>query len=203
MEEHRTYKPFEAGELRAAALRPDLMIDLLLAQWPRLSCNVQQGQHLKRLIALLLGATIISSLPYAAVLDPQALEKIALLYLGAVAICFPSLHIFSAFLGLRSGLLQDLLVALIQAAVSSLFTLGFAPVLWFLGLTMGGAEETSSALSAFFLSASALAGLLHFFRCAYAAQGSKDQGRRFALLGLWQLLLIFIGVQMAQLIGLI
>ncbi len=196
--------PFEAQELRAAALRPDLMINLLLAQWPRLCSNIAQNRELGLLLSLLLGATILFSLPYAAVLGMQALGKIALLYLGSMLICFPSLHIFTSFLGQQSSLLQNLLQALLQTSTASLFTLGFAPVLWFLGLTMGkGSWDTFSLLSSLLLTASAFAGIIQFFRCLHSERSIIKVDQNPVILVVWQVLLLFINFQMARLIGLI
>src|SRR5690349_5416788 len=98
--------PFDARELRAAAVRPHRWIDLVLADRARLAKTIAGGDDLLLLSGILLATSVLAALPYGAVLGPHRVLRVAALTLGSVAICFPSLHVFSGYFGCRNRLGQ-------------------------------------------------------------------------------------------------
>src|SRR5262245_22861073 len=86
--------PFDAGDLRAAARRPHRWIDLVLVDRSRLAKTIARGDNLLLLCGILLATSVLSTLPYGALLGPDRALRVAALILGSVAICFPSLHVF-------------------------------------------------------------------------------------------------------------
>ena len=155
------------------------------------------------MVALLLSWTLAFSLPYGFVLSFERSWQIATLFLGSVALCFPSLHVVSAYLGLRIHLAQSFAFATIVATVAAIFSFGFAPILWFLKVTSEPASsDTLAALSTMLLCLAALAGMVHGMRCLSLAKGMKGSGGFGLVLFLWQMLLLFIGVRMSHALGL-
>ena len=72
-----------------------------------------------------MGASLLCSAPYGFVLGGDAAIRVALLFVGSVALCWPSLHVFSGYLGCRVSALQNLVIALLISAVAGMFALGF------------------------------------------------------------------------------
>ena len=107
-----------------------------------------------------------------------------------------------AYLGIRRGPANSLALALVIAAVASLFTLGLAPIRWFLQLTMqhGDLIDASTA-SRGMLALALLAGLLQLGLCT-SANGDLRESRSRGLLMLWSALLLFVTVRMARAIEL-
>ena len=177
---------------------------MLLAQRERWTASVVENRNWGRMIGLLLIWSLLFSLPYSLALSWRQAWQIAVLFLGSVAICLPSLHVVSAYLGLRVHLAQSFSFAAIIAAVASIFSFGFAPILWFLRATTEGeaGRATVSQLSAFLLAVAALAGVLHGMRCLRMTEQIDDgSGFRVVVL-LWQVLLLFIGWRMSTALGL-
>jgi hypothetical protein len=196
--------PFTDAELSAAMRNPAVAIDLLLAQRERWTASVVENRDWPRMLGLLLLWSLLFSLPYGLVLSYREAWQISILFLGTIAICLPSLHVVSAYIGLRVHLAQSISFATIIAAVASMFSFGFAPILWFLQATSEGvgARDSVAQLSALLLLIAALAGAVHGMRCLMMAK-EIAQGPRFSLVVLlWQLLLLFIGLRMSAALGL-
>jgi hypothetical protein len=193
----RAAAPFTRAELWAILLRPQRVLDLVFSERERLVATVAERRALGALVAVLLGASAAFALPYGAVQSPAGCWRVAATLLCALAVCFPSLHVFSAYLGLRLLAGQSLALALVITSVAALFTFGFFPILWFLQATMLQDSAVAPAqLSAILLAASLLFGIAHLYRCVPRMPGQTS----YVLLTLvWQVLFVFITYRMALL----
>lgn len=198
-------EPYSAAELLAAYVRPHRVVEVILARWRRLAANIAEGRRLRHLLGLLLLASVVAAIPYGAVVGPDRFWRVAVLFLGSVLICFPSLHVFGAFLGLRNDLGQNLTLALVISAVASLFTLGFAPVLWFLQATTpkGGADDVIHGISVALLATGLVAGLVHLGRMIFLDRRLRSSRAGASMIVLWQVLLVFITCRMGIFLGLV
>ena len=196
--------PFERGELIAALRSPLCTIDVLLTQKDRWMATVDAGHHRAAMAALLVLSSLLFSLPYALVLSPTQPLRVAALFGGSTLICLPSLHVVSAYLGLRIQPAQTFAAGAISPAVASIFAFGFAPILWFLRATIDADNSTGSipALSAALLTASALAGAAHMVRCVNRTRVLSQSGWALFLMLSWLGLLLFIMHRMAGLLDL-
>ena len=194
----RSAPPFGRGELRAVFARPYRALDLVFSERERLVATVAQGREPALLVLVLLFASALFALPYGAVLGWERFWRVAATFLGALAVCFPSLHVFSAYVGLRLRTEQNLALALVITAAASLFTFGFFPILWYLRATMlPDGLVTPAHLSVAMLVASLAAGIAHLYRCLPSMRG---QGV-YVLVSLgWQVLFVFITHRMAVLL---
>lgn len=183
--------PFEEREIRAAALRPHRVIDLVLVERARLAKTVAGSANLASLIGVLLLSSVVSALPYGFVLGPQRALRVAALNVGAVAICVPALHVFICYFGLRIRPAQTAIMALLVSAVASMFALGFAPVAWFIELTTPPGSTATSRVSAWLLTLSVLAGVVHFARAASDGALALQRVHRLLLVA-WVGLLLFV-----------
>ncbi len=198
-------EPYSAAELGEALRLPHRAIDLVLARRERWIASLAEGRQAPRLLAILVVGSLLYALPYGALLDPRRCWQVAALYLGSVAICFPSLHVFSAFLGVRMRIEQSLALALLTATVASIFSLGFAPVFWFLSFTMPDqrSRESLHGITFLLLAVSLLAGLLQVGRCSRGASRMLG-GKAFPRLVIfWQGLLVFITYRMGEYLGIL
>jgi hypothetical protein len=189
-------------DLRAILRRPHHVLDLVLTEPGRLATTIAGGRLLGWVIGVLLGTSALLALPYGLVLDPERFWRVVLLYLGSFAICFPSLPVFSAYVGCRITPVQNLALGLIVSAVAAIFTFGFFPILWFLQATMrdDSALVTPYHVSVTLLSFSLLAGVGHLFRCFFGLR--RRVASSAALLVGWLSLVIFITYRMALLLEL-
>jgi hypothetical protein len=196
-------QPFTAEELRAALRHPGRAIDVLLAQRARWTLTVLENRKMGPMVALMLLWTLVFSLPYGCVLSAERTWQVATLFLGSVALCLPSLHVVSAFLGMRIHVAQSFAFATIVATVAAIFSFSFAPILWFMQATSHSSSphDALGKLSALLLCVAALAGLIHGMRCLKLA-GADLESRFGIVMFVWQLLLLFIGVRMSQALGL-
>jgi hypothetical protein len=194
--------PFNAGELRAVALRPHRAFDLVLIERARVAKTIAAGGGLLPLCGILLATSVIAAVPLGAVLGPDRVLRVATLNVGAVALCFPALHVWSAYLGCKNRLGQDLALSLLVSAVAGLFALGFAPIVWFLRVTTATSAEVGTA-AAVVLAISAVAGLLHFGRAVgdQAAALSPTRGHRVIVVA-WMGLFLFVVARMVDCFGL-
>lgn len=195
-------EPFSDAELRTALWHPAAAIDVLLAQRARWTASVIENRRWGLMLGLLLLWSCLFSLPYALVLSWRQAWQVAILFLGSVAICLPSLHVVSAFLGLRVHFAQSMAFATIMAAVASIFSFGFAPILWFLHATAPEGQATVAHLSALLLGFAALAGAIHGVRCITLAEDLDEAPGMSMVIILWVLLLLFIGLRMSAALGL-
>ena len=195
--------PLGSHELRALALRPHRVIDLVLVERTRLAQTIAAGRSLPSLIAILLVTSVLSALPYGIVLGPRYVLRVAALNVGSVAICFPALHIWSAAVGSRNRLQQDLGLALVVSAVAGAFGLGFAPIVWFLRLTTSEGAIGVGAVSAALLAVSVLAGVVHLARTLGERSAALAPGRGHRVIMVaWAGLLLFIAHRMGDALGL-
>lgn len=186
-------------------LRPYRVIEVILAEWKRLSSNISGQRHLGLLVAVLYLSSVLYALPYGAVLGVERFWRVAVLFLGSLLICFPSLHVFTAFLGCRVNLAQNLILSLLITSVAGMFSFGFFPILWFLQTTMAEGSErvTIQHLSTLFLGLSLLAGGVHLVRCLLGSQQLRPRASYPLLFLLWQVLFAFISYRMARFLELL
>ncbi|MHC4470207.1 MAG: hypothetical protein ACYTDY_06820 [Planctomycetota bacterium] len=191
---------FARDEIRGALYRPHLAAEYVLGRPDRLAGNLARVDGLPLLSLLLFLAGILFAVPFGAVPPVASFWKVSLLFTGSVVICFPSLHVFSLYLGLRLDLAQNLVLGLVISAVAGIFTFGFFPIMWFIDYTTEGASAGfgPKQLASFFLTISLLMGVVHLVRCQRLTRGSLGRSPLFCwLLGLWTLLLLFITYRMA------
>lgn len=214
MSEHVTYRmsamttstaePFTRAELFAALWRPQRWTDLLLADRERWMLTVTHGQHAGLLIAIMLVTSVLYALPFGLVLGFERFWHIAALYLGSVAICLPSLHVFAGYLGLGLRAGQTFALGVLVSAVASIFSLGFAPIVAFLHATM---DPTNSAgamagLACTRLAVALFAGMGQLMRSLRLRAGHERVGSLRLLMLVWQCLLMFITFRMGAFLGL-
>lgn len=191
--------PLPRPELHAIFSSPTRALDLVLARKERLVSTIADGESAGLLAAVLLFVSVLFALPFGAVIDVRRVWVVPTLYLGSLAICFPSLQVFSAYLGLRVAHKQYLSLALVVTAVAALFTFGFFPIQWFLATTMLddsdliGPAQVSVAL----LGLSLGFGVAHLLRCLRVSRRLDLLRSDLGLIVAWQGLLLFIAWRMA------
>ncbi len=193
--------PFTRDELLAALLRPQRWTELLLADRERWTRTVTVDRHAGLLIAIMLVASLLYALPFGFVLGFDRFWHVAALYLGSVAICLPSLHIFAGYLGLGLRPSQSLSLGVLVSAVASIFSLGFAPIVCFLGATMTG-STTIRGVACTLLGVSLLAGMGQLMRSLRIRAQQDRVGDLRLLMLVWQCLLLFITLRMGTFLGL-
>jgi hypothetical protein len=190
--------PFEAAELRAVALRPHRIVELVLTERGRLAASVAERRHLALLAAVLLLASVLLAIPLGVVLGRAGFWRVSWLLVGSLLICFPSLHVFGAYLGSRASVAQSLCLALALTTVAGLFCFAFFPILWFLDATMTASGQVTAADVAVALLATALLfGVLYLTRLLFREASLRALGTFPKLTLLWQLLFLFICYRMA------
>jgi hypothetical protein len=201
---HEEVQPFSRQELRGMLLAPLRMVDLVLGERRRLATNVAQEHRLPSLLLVLAAATAVFALPFGVVLGAPLFWRVAALLLGGVAICVPSLHVFSRYLGARMSWAQTLSVSLAAGAVTALFTAAFAPILAFFRATMSDAAVvTPQAMAVLLLVLAFAAGIGQLFRLPRAdAALRRISATLIALLIPWVVLYLFITVRLASVLGL-
>ena len=195
--------PLLDTELRDLLRHPERALPLLLGERARLAATIG-GQHDPwRLCLLLLVVALVASAPFGCVLSLAATWKVAVLFGGSVLLCWPSLQVFSSYLGGRLLPAQSLALSLVIACVAALFTLGFSPIQWFLQATMStGDHIDATTTSCVLLAVSMLAGLAQLLRCAIADRRLAGHGT-FVLLLAWQAVVVFVTLRMARALALI
>jgi hypothetical protein len=194
---------FDAAEIQAALLRPHRMIELVLVERARLSKTVADRTHLATLSALMVSATVLMALPLGVLLGGVQMWKVAALLLGSLFICFPSLHVFSSYLGCRMSVLQNLVLALVLTAVAAMFALGFAPIVWFVGVSTATGSSTPGTVAAVLLCVSVALGMIHLSRCVMGDAALRPSGPYRALMLVWQSMFAFVAYHMADFLGLL
>jgi hypothetical protein len=189
---------YDARELRSLVLRPHRTIDLVLVDRGRLVSTIARGRDLILLAAVLLATAVLASLPYGAVLSLDRIARVAVWNVGSVAICFPSLHVFGAYLGARNRIAQDLVLALLISAVAGLFAAALAPIAAFVRLTTAHDAALVDSITGALLAVSMLAGILYFLRISLTL--SPPRAHRLATV-LWASLLLFVSYRMGAFLG--
>jgi hypothetical protein len=197
-------QPFSRQELRGMLGAPLRLVDLVLGERRRFAANVLQEHRLPTLLFVLTIATAAFALPFGAVLGPGRFWRIAVLLLGGLAICVPSLHVFGRYIGARLSWAQTLSIALASAAVTALFSLALAPILGFFRITMSASEAVTPQIMAVTLLVLAfMAGIGQLFRLAL---GDRTLARRIGpaaipLIIPWLVLYLIITVRLANVLG--
>lgn len=201
-----TAQPFAHSELTACLSRPHRMLDIVLGERLRLAANLRTGNSVAALVAVLLLCSVAFAVPFALIDGTERIAHIALLFLGSVLLCFPSLQVFGSYLGVRMHPAQNLAVALVIPSAAALFTFGFAPIYWFLDATMpsddGMNGNGSTATRVVLLVFSLLLALSHLNRCLFADPNLKALRANWPLWVGWQVLLVFLTYRMAETLGL-
>lgn len=203
-DEGKGAEPLTREELSASLLRPHRMLDVVLGEPRRLSSNILAGVELRALVLALLVCSTLFTVPFALVDGWSRLAHVAMLYLGTVLLCFPSLLVFSSYLGVKIHAAQSLTIALVIPAAAAVFTLGFAPIYWFLDATMpegGGVGGVAMRITLLVLSL--VLGLSQVNRCLLANEKFRAMRDSWPLWFGWQLLLILLSIRMARTLGLL
>ena len=197
--------PFSEGELRRALYLPHRAIDLVLTERERWLATVAGRRGLAALVLAMVVTGGAFAVPYGLILGAAKFWQIAALYFGSVLICYPSLHVFSAFLGVRVRLSQSLALALLISTVAAIFSFGFFPVLWFLSVTMSqeASADTLQVISVLLLTVSLIAGVVQLARCLRADSPLARERGLSLLMFFWQCLLLFITYRMGLELGIV
>ena len=197
--------PFDRAFLQGTFLRPHRLLEVVLSERERLVANVARNEHLLHITLLMAAGSVLFALPYGAVLGIERMWDVAWVYVGSAAICFPCLQVFSAYLGVKINLLQNLILALTVTSAAALFCFGFFPILWFLDRTMddGRAAITIQHISIGLLTVALVMGLSQLNRCLFLDKALRKLRSNPLLLTLWQGLLVFITYRMAVVLQLV
>ena len=196
--------PFAIADLREALLKPHRSLDIVLSDPKRLVATLEQRASTPWLALILAGSSVVFAIPFGLVLGLDRFWQVTVLFFGSQLICLPSLHVFSLFFGSRVSVGQSFLLGTVISAVAALFTLGFAPIVWFLSITMpeDGSPVALRLVEALLLTTSLGAGLAHLGRCL-AAGRAHGLGPHPSVLLAWSGLLVFITYRMADTLGLL
>jgi hypothetical protein len=191
-------EPHSDAELGAALYSPLRIVDLVLATPERVAANVDARLALGRIAMLFLAAGFAFTVPYSLVLGLGSWWRLTALYLGSTLICLPSLYVFTSYSGARTSLGQVGVLALLIPASSAIFTLGFAPILEFLHLTMDKDSEGVgwSSISTAMLGVSLAAGVLQLWRCFFEARKQSNSLILGLVLVVWHVVFVYVFVRM-------
>ena len=194
--EYQEIHPFTRQELRRLLTHPHQVVEMVLSQRQRLAANIAQKHRLPLLVLGLLLASVLFALPFGAVIGLERFWRVAIMLCGSLLICFPSLHVFCAFLGSRFSVAQNFCLSLLITCVAALFSFAFFPILWFLGQTLS--QTDAVGMAGLLLSGSLLAGVCHLSRVLRGDRLLRRMGPSSVMfLVIWQVLLAFINYRMA------
>lgn len=128
--------------------------------------------------------------------------KVPLLYLLTLLICIPTLHFIGLFLGSRITFLQSASVLLFGMAVNSALLLGFSTISVFFFVT-GSSYRFLLLMHVAVFMVAGVAGLISIRR-SFAQLSAKENlptAGRINLLQVWMVLYMFVGTQMAYVLG--
>lgn len=203
-EEGDTAVPFSVSEIARGFLLPFLNIEYFLGSRDRLAKSVAQQKNLLLIALLLLFNSLLFAIPYGVIGPIGEFWKIGILFTGPLVICFPSLIVFSSYLGFRLNLPQSLVITLIISCTAAMFSFGFAPIIWFIDYTTTAQSNSPRQISFIFTLISVILGIVHSNRCFFRGKESLRTSRFFKLLWwFWLLLLVFIYYRMAGLLSLL
>ena len=190
--------PSATEELHKAARLAANACELVLAHPGRIAATLPVRDRVAALLRVLAIATAVASLPFGFVHDPTGFWKVAVLFAGPVLLCWPALQVFGSFCGRTLHPAQTLALTLVVSSTAALFSLGFTPILWFLGATMTAGDRIDhSILALLMLVAAMAAGLLQLLRCV-AHDKSHDPGRALPLLVAWQIVVVLVAMRMGR-----
>ncbi len=199
-----TPDPFDALELRGALLRPHRSLDIVLSDPARLVATLAERTPTAWLAALLANSSVLCAIPFGLVLGLDRFWHVTALFFGSQLICLPSLHVFSLFFGRPVTVGQSFVLGTVTSAVAALFTLGFAPIAWFLAATLphDASRWTLPVVHVLLLATSLVAGLAHLARCL-AVRRAQHVRPHALLIVAWSGLLLFVTHRMADVLGLL
>lgn len=196
--------PHSQADVEVALWNPLRTVDVVLATPERVAANVDGKLALGRLAFMFLVCGLVFAIPYSCVLGLEDWWRVTTLYLGSTLICLPSLFVFTSYMGTRVSLAQIVVLALMIPASAALFTLGFAPILEFLRLTMG---ETSreigwASISKVLLGISLAAGVIQLWRCFLGARQQTNPALLALVLVVWHGVFLYVFSRMFSVLGL-
>lgn len=191
-------EPHSDAEIGAALYSPLRTVDLVLATPERVAANVDARLALGRIALLFLAAGFAFTVPYSLVLGLGSWWRLTALYLGSTLICLPSLYVFTSYSGARTSVGQVGVLALLIPASAAIFTLGFAPILEFLHLTMDKDSDGVgwSSISTAMLGVSLAAGVLQLWRCFFEARRQPNPLILGLVLVVWHVVFVYVFVRM-------
>ncbi|MCA8979104.1 MAG: hypothetical protein H6831_06030 [Planctomycetes bacterium] len=196
-------EPHTGAELRRALVSPFGALELVLADQERVAKDILGAGGVTRLIAVLLGVSLLYSVPYGLVLGLDFTWRVGALFLGSLAICLPSLQVFSNFIGIRIDVGRNAALTLLVTSVAAAFSFGFFPILWFLRATMADGEIVNlTGLSVLFLTVALFAGIAQLLRCLGVMTAVTGRRDSLWLIVVWLCLLLFVTLRMARTLGL-
>lgn len=167
--------------------------------------QIADGVGLKRKLLELNAIAVTSFGLYGAIIGSQhsiaqalsSCVKLPLLFLLTVAICMPTLFIFSSFFGLKRSVLQTSALLLTGIAIIGLALVGFAPVTLFFIVTTRS-YQFFKILNVSVFAVSGLLGVLFFNRVyVQISENSPPSLRaRRMFLRFWLSLFAFVGTQL-------
>jgi hypothetical protein len=195
--------PFDAATISRAMRRPDIAMELVLASPGRFAATLMTRERFWLALATAVVAATFA-IPFGLYFGPTKVMHVAALFVGSVLVCYPSLHVFTAYVGLSLRAEQSAALAMLTAAVASTFSLGFAPIVFFLRETIDGGS-TARAMAPVvgaLLTVSTIAGMVQVLRCVLSESfGVRGIWFAFVMFG-WFVLLGFIAMRMADVLGL-
>lgn len=197
-------EPRPSADFLAAIVNPLRAVDVVLATPARSRSNVERGVGLLELILLLVVSSAIYAVPFGLVLGWDAWWKIGVLTLGSTVICLPSLHVFGAFIGLRTTPAQITALAMTLPAAAALFSAGFSPILAFLRATFDPTSDTVTwiALAKVLLGASVFAGAIQLGRTIPRLRDERGASALIFLIPAWLAVLAYVLVRMVRVLDL-
>ncbi|GEM_PF-2991859 len=196
--------PYSPEDLKHLYRHPASMLELLLSQRERFTHTLSEPKSLPWLALVLICASLVASIPFGLLSPMQSLWKPAALFCGSLLICFPSLHVFSLFLGYRPSLEQNAVLTLLICSVASTFAMAFSPIVWFIRISTRAHEETVMTpefMAQLFLLSALLLGVFHMLRHLKSWTQTQDVATPSqALMFCWIPLLLFISYRMALLL---
>lgn len=127
--------------------------------------------------------------------------KLPWLLIITLALCVPSLHIFSAYLGSKLTFAQNLALATTSVAIIAIVLTAFAPIVWFF-MFASNHYEFGVFVNLMAFSIAGLLGVSYLFSAAQYLYRSYSQPQRFlAFLTMWIMLYGIVGAQMAYNLG--
>ena len=118
-----------------------------------------------------------------------------------LALCLPSLYIFSSYAGSRLSLGQTCAIAATATAVVATILIGFAPITWFFMFTAPDEYQFGVLVNVLVFGVAGFFGLQFLFRAAHAVDPKRDGPNAIERVLLWWVALYaVVGAQMAWLL---
>ncbi len=191
-------------DLVGACRNPLRILELALADRARVLATIDGRRDVLLLAGVLLLGGVLFALPFGLALGAGRFWHVALLFEGSVLICLPALHVFGSYFGLALGAAQTLALAAWATCVAALFTFGFAPIQWFLTVTMQTGDLIAARdLAVVLLVVALAAGIATLVQAARRGALARDGHVAMPLVGVWLALFAFISYRMARLLAIL